>query len=283
MRVAAAEYYHQVPRLALASAREAATRALEIDSTVSEAQTALADVERMLDMDWKAAEAGYSRALTLNPSNEAALRAFGLTLALQARHVEGMAQIEQARDLDPLCLATSTQEGWMRYLAGDFEGSIASCARIISMDPEFVHARRVQAAALLQLGKTEEAIAQLEYALTIAGSNPVLLAWLAHAKAVTGSRHEALALLARACAVEAPRYVPCFHLALAHTGLGNLDAAFAALDQAWIDRDPALASLGAEPRFEPLRADARYGEIVGRLKLPQLGIRDSGFGIRRPQ
>jgi Flp pilus assembly protein TadD len=208
----------------------------------------------------------------LNPSNESALRAFGLTLALESRHVEGLAQIEQARGLDPLCLATSTQEGWMRYLAGDYEGSVASCARIISMDPEFVQARRVQAAALLQLGRTEEAMAQLECALTIAGPNPVLLAWLAHAKAVTGSRSEALALLARARVVEAPRYVPSFHLAIAHTGLGSIDAAFDALDQAWLDRDPALASLDAEPRFEPLRGDPRYGELVGRLNIPRTHI-----------
>ncbi|HLG57167.1 MAG TPA: winged helix-turn-helix domain-containing protein [Vicinamibacterales bacterium] len=268
MRVAAAEYYHQVPRLALVSAREAATRALELDPTVSEAQAALADVERMLDMDWKAAEAGYSRALVLNPSNEAALRSFGLTLALQDRHVEATSQIDQARELDPLCLATGTQEAWMHYLAGDYEGSIASAARIISIDPEFVYARRVQAAALLQLGRNDEAVAQLEFALTITGSHAVLLTWLAHAKAVTGARTEALALLARACALEGTQYVPPFHMALAHTGLGSLDAAFAALDQAWLDRDPSLGSLSAEPRFEPLRKDARYIELISRLNLP---------------
>ena len=157
--------YHQV--LACPGLGAATTRRVrfEIDSTVSEARLQLADVDRMLDMDWDAAEAGYTRALALNPSNEAALRAFGLTLALQARYAEGAAHIEQARELDPLCLATSTQDAWMRYLAGDYEGSIATCARTISMDPEFVGARRVQAAALLQLGRAEEASAQLELAL----------------------------------------------------------------------------------------------------------------------
>ena len=53
------------------------------------------------------------------------------------------------------------------------------------------------------------------------------------------------------------------------TGLGDFDEAFAALDQAWLDRDPALATLDAEPRFEPLRSDPRYRAIIDRIKIPR--------------
>ena len=69
--------------------------------------------------------------------------------------------------------------------------------------------------------------------------------------------------------VRALRYVPPFHLALAYTGLGDVDEAFEALDQAWLDRDPALATLDAEPRFEPLRNDPRYRALVERIKIPR--------------
>ena len=276
VRVASAEYYHQVPREALLAAREAAMRALEIDPTVSEAHAVLGDASRMLDADWAGAEAGYVRALSLNRSNETALRSLGLALTLQSRHTEAAAQIEQARELDPLCLATSTQEAWMRYLAGDYEGSIASCLRTIGMDPEFVNARRVQAAALLQLGHADEAAAQLDSALAIAGPHPVLLAWQAHVRAVTGARGEAVALLERARSLDATRHVPPYHLAMAHTGLGEIDTAFALLDQAWLDRDPALASIDVDPRFEPLRSDGRYQELLARLHIRGSGIRDQG-------
>ena len=269
VRVASAEYYHQLPRTELVAAREAATRALELDPTVSEAQSALGDVHRMLDADWGAAEAAYTRALSLNHCNEAALRAFGLTLTLLTRHAEAQAQIEQARELDPLCLATSTQEAWMRYLAGDYEGSIASSNRTLNMDPDFIGARRMLAAALLQLGRTHEAVEQLGQALTLDDANPVLLTWLAHAKAVSGCRAQAESLIARVRAMEGTRFVPTFHLAIACAGLGALDEAFAALDQAWLDRDPALASLDAEPRFEPLRGDARYRVLIDRIKIPR--------------
>jgi hypothetical protein len=63
--------------------------------------------------------------------------------------------------------------------------------------------------------------------------------------------------------------VPPFHVALAYTGLGSWDEAFAALESAWADRDPALATLDAEPRFEPLRGDARYRALIDRIRIPR--------------
>ena len=255
VRLASAEHYHALPRQALVSAREAALCALDIDPTVSEAQAVLGDVLRMLDQDWVAAETAYKQALALNPSNEAAMRSYGLMLALQSRHSEALVLVDEARSLDPLCLATRTTTAWTHYLSRDYEDAIAVCRNTLDMDPEFFAARRVMAAALLQVGRVDEAIAELEAALRTSDSHPVLLAGLAHVKAVTGAHAEATALMARARALESSRYVPPFHLALVYVGLGQLDAAFGALDQTWDDRDPALGSLAVEPRFDPLRDD----------------------------
>ena len=52
VQVASAEYYHELPRVALAAARESATRALAIDPTVSEAHAVTGDLQRMIDGDW---------------------------------------------------------------------------------------------------------------------------------------------------------------------------------------------------------------------------------------
>jgi tetratricopeptide (TPR) repeat protein len=269
VQVASAEYYHELPRVALAAARESASRALTIDPTVSEAHAVTGDLQRMLDGDWVAAEASYAEAIKLNPSNGAALRSYGLMLALESRYKEALAAVEHARELDPLCLGTNNTGTWTRYVSGDYESAITHCRHMLEMDPEFVSAHRVLAAALLQTGRGDEAVAQLDLALTFDPSHPVLLSWLAHIKAVLGCRSQAQALIARARSLERTRYVPPFHLALAHTGLGECDEAFEALDQAWLDRDPALATLDAEPRFEPLRSDPRYRPLVERIKIPR--------------
>jgi hypothetical protein len=56
-------------------------------------------------------------------------------------------------------------------------------------------------------------------------------------------------------------------MALVRAGLGELDAAFAALARACDERDPALTDLLVEPRFDVLRSDGRYAALVGRLRL----------------
>ena len=55
------------PSEAFASARAAAGKALELDETLAEAHTALAEIKKN-DSDWAGAEAAYRRALDLNPS-----------------------------------------------------------------------------------------------------------------------------------------------------------------------------------------------------------------------
>jgi TolB-like protein/Flp pilus assembly protein TadD len=272
LHVATAEYYYAVPRHALVAARESATRALEIDPTLAEAKATIGDVSRMLGMDWEAAEACCLDALALNPSDESALRSYGFLLAVHSRSEEALDYIEHACQLNPLCLATQTTASWVLYMGRDYAGAMARCRHTIELHPEHVYAHWVLGAVLLQTGRADEAAAQLERALTFAESHPVLLAWLAHVKAVMGCRSQAEALIARARALEGTRYVPPFHLALAYTGLGDLDEAFAALDRAWLDRDPALATLDAEPRFEPLRGDARYQVLVERLRIPRTSV-----------
>ena len=65
--------------------------------------------------------------------------------------------------------------------------------------------------------------------------------------------------------------MPAYHLALAHIGLGNRDAAFALLEKACAEREPAVINLKVEPRFEPLRRDPRYARSSAALRLPNRG------------
>jgi TolB-like protein/tetratricopeptide (TPR) repeat protein len=265
--VSRAENYRELPRQALRTAQVTAERALDLDPALYEAHLALAETRRMLDWDWTAAEASYLRSITLNPSYESAHRGYSMMLSALSRHGEAVRESERACELDPLCLVVGTTAAWVRYGAGDYQSAIDHCRNTIDMDPEFMRARVLLGAAYLQAGRHAEALTELESAVTLSDASPVLLAWLAHAKAVTGARSEAVALVSRARALEAERYVPTYHLALAYAGLDSLDAAFDALDQACLDRDPLLLQLDVEPRFEPLRSDSRYAALLARLNI----------------
>jgi tetratricopeptide (TPR) repeat protein len=266
-RVGRAVYYNELPRQALQAARASAARALELDRSSYEGLVATAEVLRMHDFDWAGAEAAYMEAIALNPSNEIAHRAYAAMLGVLGRHEDAIREAERACEVDPLCLTVATNAAWVRYAAGDYAAAIERCCNTIDMDPQFLTAHRLLGAAYLQEGRQDEAFTALESAAALAEGDPLLLAWLAHAKAVSGRQAEARSLIARARALESERYVPSYHLALAYAGLDDRDAAFAALEQAWLDRDPDLAGVAVDPRFDGLRADSRYAELAARLKM----------------
>jgi tetratricopeptide (TPR) repeat protein len=275
--IARAEYYRQTPRAALMQAEALAARALDIDPDQYEAYMAQGDARRMLDCDWAGAESAYRRAIALNPSYESAYRGHAMLLSAVGRHAEAIREADRACELDPLCLTVGTTAAWSRYAAGDFDGAAARCRHTIDMDPEFLQARLLLAAAYLQAGRRAEAVAELESATMLTDTSPVLLCCLAHAKGISGAQREAESLIDRVRALERERHVPAYFLAVAYAGIGHVDAALDALDQAWVDRDPARLMMAVEPRLDGLRDDPRYDALLVRAGL--VDWRRSGSGV----
>jgi TolB-like protein/DNA-binding winged helix-turn-helix (wHTH) protein/Tfp pilus assembly protein PilF len=264
---AQAEYYNVVPRRALETARPIAERALQLDPHLSHAHLAVANIHAMLDWDWDAAEAGFRQAIALNPSSDGAHRWYGLLLAGVGKPTEAVREAQRARELDPLCFVVGTSAAWTQYMAGDYESAIDTCRTVMGMRPQFTPAWRVLGASLIQLGRGAEGVAELEAAAANASADPVLLAWLAHAKATRGECGVARTILEALDRLRAQRFVPAYHLALAHVGLGQTDEAFALLEQACEERDPALINLAGDPRFDSIRTEARFIRLMVRLHL----------------
>jgi TolB-like protein/Tfp pilus assembly protein PilF len=261
--VAAAAYYLREPCEALEAGRIAAARALELDPSDSDAHLSLAEIRKTVDV--AGAEAAYRLALAFNPSSEAAHRLYGLFLAARGRIPEAALAVQRACDLDPLCLVVNTSAAWVRYLAREYDEAIDWCRHTLDMDPRFAPAYGVLAAALIETGQIDEAISVFERAKA-APPDAVLAAWWAHALALRGDTARALEIL-EPLDRAASGYVSPYHRALAYTALDRTDAAVALLGAAFDERDPAIVNLAAEPRFERLRADARYGALAERLGL----------------
>ena len=66
---------------AYARAKARATKALEIDDTLSEAHVAMANIKYWFDWDWAGAESEYLRAISLNSSNAEAHHQYAHLLA----------------------------------------------------------------------------------------------------------------------------------------------------------------------------------------------------------
>ena len=120
-------------------------------------------------------------------------------------------------------------------------------------------------AAYVQLGRHDEAIAELHTALKSSTMFEHTATELANALAEAGKREEAFKLLDRV------EYVPwrTFGAALVHTGLGEKDEAFRSLEKAIEIRAPFVILLKVDPRFDSLRQDPRFQNLLRRINLPE--------------
>ena len=110
-----------------------------------------------------------------------------------------------------------------------------------------------------------EAIRELEKAVDLSGGSPVYLASLAHAYGVTGRKRDTSRVIDQLQTLAGRRYVASYDMALAWLGLGDHDRTLASLERSVEDRSPRLLFLSVEPRFDPLRSNARFQALVRRV------------------
>jgi hypothetical protein len=112
------------------------------------------------------------------------------------------------------------------------------------------------------MGLTEDAIVELRNARICAGDQPAVLAALAHVCACAGESSEAAGILGELENLSQRRYVSAYWLGLVQAGLGDRPRALQLLDRAYAERDVWLTWLGVDPRFDVLREEPRFQELL---------------------
>ncbi|HSY90323.1 MAG TPA: tetratricopeptide repeat protein [Candidatus Binatus sp.] len=245
--------------------KQMAKRALELDQSLGEAHATLGLISQNFDRDWGGAETEYRRAIELNPNYATAHQWYGEHLALRGRFDEGLEEMKIARDLDPLSLVIIKDMGEVYYAARKYDQAIGFYRKALDMDSHFILARRYLAMAYLQKREFSSAIAELE-TVTQEEENPDTMAELAYAYAFSGRREEAERVLHDLKGISERRSTQAFDYALIYTGLGNNDKAFEWLERARREHAGPLAGLGVDPRWDSLRADHRFADLMGRMQ-----------------
>jgi DNA-binding winged helix-turn-helix (wHTH) protein/Flp pilus assembly protein TadD len=248
-------------------AKKFAEAALRIDDQLAEAHASIAGVKHCKDWDWPGAEASYRRALKLNAHDGRAHCHYAKHLSSLGRFEEAHREIAAAQEVDPLSLVINMEAAWILYVSRDFQGAAEQSWKILAMEPRFAPAQNTLGLAYQQLGMIEEAIVELENSRTCSGENPAALAALAHALACAGRRIEAEELLEQIIRMSSKRHVSPYWLGIVYIGLEASDMAFESLCKAHEERDAWLVWLKVEPRFDPLRNDARFDDLLHRIGL----------------
>src|ERR1700686_4769015 len=123
--IISAEIFGTMPAAETApKAKAAALKALEIDPTLSEAETSLATVKFNYDWDWNGPAAGFAKAIHDNPSYATAYQRYSLYLIAMDRPRDSVAQINKARELNPLSISINFSVGWVLYMSRQYDRAI---------------------------------------------------------------------------------------------------------------------------------------------------------------
>src|SRR5882724_2113082 len=254
------------PRDRMPKAKAAAMKAIELDDTLAEAHASLGNVKHIYDWDFAGAEKEFKRAIELNSNYTSAHHFYALLLASLGRWQEANDQIKRALELEPFSLIINSSAGRILYLEREYDQAIEQLRKALELDPNFARAHFFLGQVYQQKGLNEQAVAEFQKALQL-DVNQYLLAGLGYAYATSGKRDEAMKVLDQLKDLSKQRYASSYGVAIIHLGLGEKDAAFESLEKAYQERSEGLSSLMVEPRWDSLRADPRFADLMRRVGL----------------
>ena len=249
-------------------AKEAASKALEIDDRLPEAHASMAYAMFLYDWEYLAAEKEFKRAVQLRPGYGTARHWHAELLIATGRTDEAIDEAKRALETDLLSLIINALVGWVFYHARQYDQAIKHHRETLEMDADFVPSHLFLGQAFEQVGRFEEAIAEFQKAIRLSGGSTQIVAALGHAYAVSGNRNGAIRILEELEQLSKQRYVTPLDIAFVYAGLNQRDQAIEWLEKAYEERSCNLVYVKIDPRLEPLHSDPRFQDLLRRMNFP---------------
>jgi DNA-binding winged helix-turn-helix (wHTH) protein/tetratricopeptide (TPR) repeat protein len=247
-----------------------AERALQLDEGLAEAQFASAAVLGFFKWRWTEADAGFRKALALDPNYAEGHHWYAVFLENLGRMDAALIERQRASELDPhsSLLALGMGDYWISTRQPNL--AVEQAEQLLRRNAALPGARSLRGRGYLQLGRFDAAIADLQSAAAAAPDSPYVSAWLVTALDAAGRRREARALITAFVKRTGERYVSPFEMGMMYAGAGDRDQAFRWLTRACDVRDPRLIMVRTTARSDPLRDDPRFQTVLDCVGLPPL-------------
>jgi eukaryotic-like serine/threonine-protein kinase len=248
-------------------AREAAVRAAALDSTLAEPHAALGFYNFYYMWNWSAAEQEFETAIELNPNAATVHEWYGLFLTAMGRFAAARTEERRAAELDPLSAPIASTRGWVYHYSGVEDSAVSQLRQALSLDS-------TNPVAHLYLGRVFQAVGRYDSAISLYQGTGRLRGWvptvagMGNLLGVEGRRQEAERVLENLRVMSDTQYVTAYGVALVYAALGEKDQAFAWLSKALAERTHWLVWLNRDNRWDSLRSDVRFREMVRRVGLP---------------
>lgn len=251
------------PDEGIAKATAAARHAIELDDSLAEAHSALGYIYAA-EWQWADCEKEFRRALDLNPGYVVALYRYGFMLSMWGRQREAAALAQKALALDPLSSVVLYRAGRVEFHARHYERAQELFRRVLELRPGDQLGLYGAGLVYEAQGKLPEAIAAFGPPYQQSGFD------IAVAYAAAGQREKARA----AQQAEMRRlqqqnaYVRPGYIAELYTAFGDKDEAMRWLERGYREHDAWMTLLKVWPRFDPLRSDSRFQDLLRRMNFP---------------
>jgi serine/threonine protein kinase/tetratricopeptide (TPR) repeat protein len=165
--------------------KAAALKALELDDSLAEAHTTLADTYLYYDWDFAKADKEFRRAIAANPSYPTAHQWYAECLYSVGRYDQAIAEAKRAQELDPLSPIISGSLAATLLYARKYDDAVEQYKKSVQMDPNISLAHQDMANAYVQKKMYPEAVAEWQKAMTLTG-NPAQATALGEVYRVSG-------------------------------------------------------------------------------------------------
>ena len=257
------------PLEALPKAKAAALKAIQLDGSLAEPHVSLAHVSYFYDRDFAAAEREFKRALELNPNYPVAHHWYAIFLSIfPQRMSDALVEIRRAVELDPTSLVINAWYGRILGLAGQLDQSVEQLRKTVELDPNFILAHYRLGQSYSEKQMYNEAIDEFNKVLNLPDGKTTGLTGLAYTYALAGRKPEAQKAFDELLELSKHQYVSPGQIAIIHIARGEKDQAFQRLEEANRIFDLNVMRLKIERRFDPIRSDPRFEDLVRRIGLP---------------
>jgi serine/threonine protein kinase/TolB-like protein/Tfp pilus assembly protein PilF len=248
-------------------ARAAALKALELDDSLAEAHTNLADTYLYYDWDFAKSDAEFRKAIALNPNYPTAHQWYSECLYVTGRYDEAIAQAKRALELDQLSVAINGSLGATYYYARKYDLAIEQYKKTLQMDQNALLQHRELFLTYTLKGMYPEAVGEWQSVARNLGDEAQAAA-LGEAFQKSGFRGFLKTGLDQLSKVREGQQ-PGYDVARLHTLLGQTNEAIAALERVYAVRGGGIVYIKSDPVLDPLRSDPRFQDLIRRLNYPQ--------------
>jgi tetratricopeptide (TPR) repeat protein len=262
------EYSPYPPQKAYLKAKQAATKALEIDETLAEAHTELASLKISFEYDWDGADKEFKRAIELKPNYAIAHHWYAWYLVQTRRFEEAIEEINIASELDPLSLVIKRNVAHVHYHAGNFDKAIESILQTIEIDPNFSMSHMYLGRYYLQKSMYKEALEEFYKEKELYPGTYVELETLIGVVFVKmGDKAKAEKILEDLIDSPEHMYISPLWISVIYFALGKNDEGLSLLEKTYEEKGYNLGIINVDPLFDSVRSNQRFKALLKKINL----------------